>query len=322
MWLLGLQSLQYVAVGLHPDDIYYVDRTPLDPWNVGPLFLLPNIESLYIRGLQCDADDDDDEGAERLALLLPAKSLSVQHLCFEEAKTHNIKYYVSIFIACPKDLKSVVFKNCGFNDFDRTVEDLAKHQGQSLETLLLCGDGDELKGYRCSKSPPESLDGLKIIRTLTVDIEDIRLSSMGEYHTNGDEDSMSGNVAKYHDFVEYFQTAIPTSIETLVFSSNRYEPMNAVDVRAIDDALLQLIVRQQCEHLKSIHLEAFHRGVRRSIAWLGGWSPIETWFPKTIDAGETYDIRIYTADVGGSTERCISAVCDGLFDLTLMPQAD
>ena len=197
-----------------------------------------------------------------------------------------------------RSLKSIVFNNCNFNDFDAVVTYLPS---TTLKTLIVI-DGRELSGYRCHLFLPEELKGSKVLNTVTLDTSDIRLAS--PYH------------GSHNDFVQFVcEEAIPESVEVLIFTLSERR-LKYRDVAAIDDALVNLIQSKHCKALKEIHLELME-GVIRLAYGMTRQGPSGGWFCRTFDFGEEKGIKVFTECDRGSTARCISKICCPLFGFCL-----
>ena len=281
-----------------------------------PFFHLPNIETICIRGLTHEGDEEDLAASE---LALAAKSSRVQHLLFEAASEHDVKYVVRMLLACSKSLKTAVFKGCDFNDFDIVVSQLAKNHGGTLGTLMYT-DSRELKGYRCSKFYPEEVEDPKfpVLKTLTLDMEDIRLQALCNFDSDGAQDGMSGNVCGYDDFVGLLsRDIIPKSVENLILTIEQSSGfLNERDVAAIDEGISRLMQNRGAPNLKTLHLETIDQHAGRNQE-PSDRSERETRFPKAVASGERHGVAVYTSRDTGSTNRCIDELCDSIFGFRL-----
>ncbi len=319
VWPPSFQSIRQVAVGFGLDPGFDRPDCKISPLVVAPLFLLPNIETIYIRGLYWDNESpgipNPREPISHFAL--GKKSSNIQNIYFEDAWENDVSDVVRMLTNSARSLKLVVFKKCNFNNFDSIVGDLPS----CLDTLIVIDD-TELRGYRCSSFRPEELNGSKALKTVTLDMSDVRLDSLYVYNNNSDaaSDGLSGNVAGYHDFVHFVsETAIPESVEVVIFTwSDR--GLKYKDVAAVDDALVELIQSNHCTNLTEIHLELMEGAIKGAIR-LGDGVPYQApsggWFRRTVDRGKEYGVDVFTEQDRGSTARCIEEICRPLFGFCL-----
>jgi hypothetical protein len=317
IWPPGFQAMRTIVVGLSSlkTGVAVGKKSPLHPLVVAPLFLLPNVVSIYIAGLKHDDDDDDDELGEDSAITLRPGSSSVQHLGFEDASPWHVKHAITKFIDSSRNLKSIVFQDCNFDDFDTTIDDLADSQGDSLETLIYCGDLTQLRGYRCSKFLPEHLSGFKKLRTVTIDGWDIKLGSSWNLESKLRDGKCAKSAAHDH-FAEYFRSAIPETTETLIMTVAYWRVLNEKHARSVDDVLARLIEAGSHPRLKEVHLEAAVNAAEIDVSKDSLDSPRKLWFRHAAEVGKAHGVTVHTAE--GSTEAYTKSVCQKLFDLTLV----
>ena len=287
------------------------DNLRLTPASIAPLFLLPKIESIYTRGLSYWGDDYDvDYRNDHPGFSLAARSSTIQNLFFEDAHEGDVQHAIMKMVDAAKSLKSIVFKKCKFDDFDILVGKLGRQHGESLEDLVYI-DNEELRGYRCQSFRPEHIHGLSNIRTITLEMDDVRLESLYRCETAECANGMSGNVGSYEEFVQLVsEELVPSGLETLIFSS-AHASLNKNDVKAIDDALIKL-VQEGPGSLKSIHLELVEKDIQRS-----GRDPCldasGTWFRRLVECGNEHGIKVYTGLDQRSTARGVAEIMEPIY---------
>ncbi|KAF2668717.1 hypothetical protein BT63DRAFT_440818 [Microthyrium microscopicum] len=231
LWSPGFQCLQHIIIRspIEPSE----PVSEIDAMNVASVFLLPNISSIYLRGLAFHGAAAE-AGTWAADLRLPKRSSTVQHLFLELAQGGEVKYAVNTILASAKCLKTFILKDCEFNDFDISIGILAQDTPQStLETLLWSDEPGWLTGYRCSKfDPDEVVQHMGSIRILTLDIFDIFL---------GYEGRLSGIVenSNQDSFVTWLGYSLNCYLETLVIKCS--DRLSEADLRAINDAVVELM---------------------------------------------------------------------------------
>ncbi|KAL9106409.1 MAG: hypothetical protein Q9227_008551 [Pyrenula ochraceoflavens] len=325
VWPPWFLSLRKVTVGRPLHERIDRDMESLSPIGVLPIFLLPGIETISLRGLTYDpyeGNDLDDAHNWRLrGFSLPTGSSSVKHLLLADVHNDCLRTVISPIIQAAKSLESMCFRDCEFHDFNIAANELAKYQGESLQTFVFGGDYDALRGYRCSRFFPEELEGgagLKKIKILTLETSDIRLNSMSCCSPNGENDGLSGNMTESHNvFVEYMdQSAIPEcvkeNVEILILQQDRYDLLNRNDVRAIDHGLCKLLQDGQCPNLKALYLDKNKPNVH-SIEL------DEAHFARTMECGKQRGLEVHVQ--AGSTDHYISEICDNISSIVPSPKA-
>src|ERR1700760_482882 len=118
----------------HPDlpPADFQKRSGPSAINVAPVFLLPNINKIYLGGLWIsDADFAYDPiSLEIPDVGVPSASSSVEHLFIERAGNgEEIKFAVNTFVGFARALKTFIVKDCEFNDFDVIIGTLGEKHG-------------------------------------------------------------------------------------------------------------------------------------------------------------------------------------------------
>ncbi|KAI9709466.1 MAG: hypothetical protein M1820_003226 [Bogoriella megaspora] len=302
IWPPGLNSLRAILIGFPP--IYYDDLVAA---NVAPIFLLPNIRTIYLAGLFAADEDDDglDVDWDWNETLLPEKSSTVEHLFIEAASSEAAKYAVGRFVQSAQTLKTFIVKNCEFTDFDALVGHVSKHHDKTLETFIFDDDEGQMRGYRCSRFiPEECFDRSNAVRIFTVDIEDVRLESLR--YSDDRQDGLTGEAGQRAAFIERFSCSVPENVEVLIYRSAGH-PLYKDGIKEIEDALVQLVEKESCPSLRNIYLDEILISARYRQDQKDCIQRIVQW-------GKRHSIEV--AVDPGSTQRYIAEVCDGLFDLS------
>jgi hypothetical protein len=328
----------------HPDlsPADFKSRSGPSAINVAPVFLLPNINKIYLGGLWInDADIINNPILSIPGLGIPPASSSVEHLFIERAGNgEQVKFAVNAFVEGAKALKTFIVKDCEFNDFDNTVGILGEKHGGTLETLLFGDENGDTRGYRCSKFiPDEDLNHYNSVKTITIDMEDIRLGSMS-MEVDGEEDNASssdnedesgnwelrsGNTGTHAGFVEYIQYCIPSCTEVLLLRMDiKWHRLRGGDFRSIASGIITLLESDilELEDLVHIYLDEVidccidptkpkveyqQQATDPALA--------RPYFEKTLEFCEERGIELHLDS--GSTSRYIDEVCADLFDFEL-----
>ncbi|GAB7359123.1 hypothetical protein MBLNU230_g5191t1 [Neophaeotheca triangularis] len=111
------------------------------------VFLLPNLESVYLRGLAAEGFWDESDGFRSQIEKLAADSSPVRHVCLESWADRNctVAPICNIILAC-QDLETFILSSCEIpSDFDRVTTELSS-RGR-LACFFVCGDVSRLRGY-------------------------------------------------------------------------------------------------------------------------------------------------------------------------------
>jgi hypothetical protein len=239
-WPPGFDNLRTIMIGVPFADVTKEPVALLTPSNVAPLFLLPNINAIYLQGLYEAEYVEDPFGSD---FYLPEHSSSVQHLFLERAHPECVKNAVNAFVKSAKSLTSLLVKDCEFNNFDMTVDfAVNEHNGGALQTLLWSEEEGDLRGYRSSKFyPEESVSAMRHVRILALDIEDVLNGCSAGYSSKEYEDKVEDYDYSHADFEEYFYYLVgdEKGIEVLVFKIDS-TLVSAGTVRVVNDAIVAL----------------------------------------------------------------------------------
>ncbi|PNP73766.1 hypothetical protein FNYG_12956 [Fusarium nygamai] len=282
-WPPGLQSLQDVAVGLTSktcldDDIVYL-------WYPRSYFRglmkLPNIRSLYFRGLRPQdhpAIDGEDnivtnnhlgnggalESSTTISLrdaadALPARCSNVENMYLEDTGDYDNTVALA---AAPRALKSYTIHggNVGFgqiSDCDIQLEFMVQEQRESLESIMIY-DSSELQGYRCTlyrlgdEIPVHECIKL---RQIHVEMSDFLTSAYYIFPWGDGEFQEVGEVwedaSKHQDCAEVIAGYLPPSLEVLVLGSL----MGDTSMEMEQDILIRIILSNKLPCLKAIFIE-------------------------------------------------------------------
>jgi len=252
IWPPGFENLHTIIIGgpfssvsaPSLDHGFLVDPIErLSAANVAPLFLLPHLRSVYLRGLYEDRYDVEPFGPD---FTLPEKSLSLEHLFLDRAHPEAVKHAINAIIKSAKALKSLIVKDCEFNDLDHMVgcADSSSGNANTLETLLWSEEEGDLRGYRSSKFyVDETVPGMYSIRVLALDMSDVLQCCTVRYSDKECADKVEGYEFSHTDFIEYFQWLVSDSarsLEVVVFKV-KYGVFFEAAARVINDAIIHIV---------------------------------------------------------------------------------
>lgn len=259
-WPVGFESLEDVAIGVDTrdstNDVHFVPS----PLLVGSCMNLPHLLSLYCFGVDMPWNRGDELDDARTRYNIGKGSSSVQHLSFEAARGDRTTQEV-IVTGC-KELESLTLFSCDMDDMDVLVELLKKCYRESLESLMFYNSerGRRLHGYRRAVYEMGVLAGMRNLRMLWIDPEDVTSDADFEYM----EDIRWEPWAQKYKwsclddidfFVEYFmRNAIPNSAEVLVLGTRTHErsPLSAKEAEFFDHVIARLIETGAANYLREV----------------------------------------------------------------------
>ncbi|QGJ00366.1 hypothetical protein CEK26_013434 [Fusarium fujikuroi] len=284
-WPPGLQSLRDVAVGLTSktcldDDVVYVWYSRS---SFRGLMKLPNLRSLYFRGLRAqdhpEIDGEGDFSANRhlrndgalessttisfrdAADELPARCSTVENLYLKDTGDYD---NTSELAAAPKALKSYTIHggSVGFgqiSDCDIQLEFMVQEQHESLESIMIY-DAAELQGYRCTlyrlgdEIPVHECIKL---RQIHVEINDLLTFAYYDFPWGDQQGEFRElaevwkDVSKHQECAELIAGLFPPSLEVLVLGNSE----ESTSLEMEEDVLIRIILSNKLPSLKAIFLE-------------------------------------------------------------------
>jgi hypothetical protein len=242
LWLPNFENVRTAILGVPFSSWDAEEIGMLSPANVAPLFLLPNIKTVYLGELY---EPDNADVPFGIILELPESSSSVEHLFFERAHPAGVKESINEFIRSAKGLKSLIVKDCEFNDFDARAGWAVKSgRGITLQTLLWSESDGDMRGYRSRKfNVEEIVPSMHGIRILALDVEDVLNGCSAGYSSEYCTDIVENYDFTHADFIEYFQWLVGDclrGLEVLVFKLFD-ATICAGTVRVINAAIVELI---------------------------------------------------------------------------------
>lgn len=277
---------------------------------MAPIFLLPNIRNIYLKGLYLDRWRGG--GWKWNEALLPRQSSSVAHLFIEEATPGPVKYAVTRFVASAKALRSFVVKNSDFDDFDIIVYNLAQEHGQTLETFIYIDEENGLRGFPCIKFMPRpggvELDQLNAIRIFTINMSDVQLSALRRC-TKDELHCGRINLRGFAKFFRQLANSVPKNVEVLIYR-NSSGGWKKDEFEAIEAAFAELFEGEgysDYPNLRTIYLDEVF--VACDLCGLIAAEQCSKWL---VQMGKQHGIEFIFDP--GSTERYVTEVCNTLFD--------
>ncbi|KAF4977791.1 hypothetical protein FZEAL_5757 [Fusarium zealandicum] len=171
-----------------------------------PTHKLPGIDSLYIRDIWQDYDEEDE-----VEYSLEPQTSSLQHIYIDRPQ-HFSEDFCKDFCNTVKSVLSMTIRgepNMGpqIYDIDDLIYAVAESHPDTLQNQTIYNP-DGLKGYRCDLYHPDQLDGASVIKQLSVVVRDVELDA---------EFSLHGREATSQHFVEWLvnEPILPESIQVL-----------------------------------------------------------------------------------------------------------
>lgn len=280
----GFRSLRKVAIGVENLLPSIGDLQRPAPEDVEVLFLLPNVEYLYL-GLTTIGGDDLQT---RSYGEVPARGSNVQHLYFNWSECTAPEYMRLIGYA--KALKSCTFSACecvmmtdwlapgedvpddpeawdGERGFAEVVECLAEQHGSTLETLTFSGGdlpGDIAinAGQFSARYTPSALTRFEKLRHVTIDIRDFYPTSENAGYEERQIDS--GDEDFIVKIARSMSEHLPASIEVLQIVDNDERATTILEHDKVDLMLSHFIATQHCPKLKVLDLRGLCNNDERS----------------------------------------------------------
>ncbi|KAI6844376.1 hypothetical protein KC367_g2336 [Hortaea werneckii] len=256
-WPTGFNNLRSVAINVL-DDL----REPghdfihdMHPWDAELLLLLPNIESLYLRGLDFHADDsilDDDEDLRDWRSCFPS---GLKHLYLDSCMCTE-----SDFLGLVSDhegLESFAFISCRFGELEPAGTEFL-----NLMNKLACDYSSTLKSLvfdRTSISEWESLELDKgFCPPLDEDFQELRCITV-DFH--GERFTASES-----EFADRLQKRVPSKLEhlRLVYEWPIRDRRGA---SYLNSALSSFLKKRGPSSLKSIDIREAHRSAPTTSAY-------------------------------------------------------
>lgn len=297
-WAPGLRNLSQISIGIHSGGEY----AQVNYWNeadiLADLLKLPNLETLYFRGLkqrditERETDDEIEDWPGR-PYSFPDSCPQLRKLFLEGTPTWRQENDIDVSNRFTRSL----FRTCNgleavsslWMSFDR-LDDIPAALGRSASATLrsFMPFGNRSRTYEGSTYSLQTLSTLPNLRLVNFDIKAI-LRSMPDYSTQ--ERDWKGD---YHitatERPAVTTLDFPASLEVLVLLC--YETLNNVEALFVDDTLAAMLESGAYQHLKAIYLEPLRRFKRLD----DGWPFPHRWkYPKTIAAGERSGIEIHTS---------------------------
>jgi hypothetical protein len=116
---------------------------------VMPLFLLPSLETIYVRGLALDrieSADWRDEGPRSMLYRLLRDSSNVRNVCLDHTTGRSIKYILDNIIEGCTALETFIMRDCEINDLHDVATRLAEKHSSTLQTSFHCSKVQTLTG--------------------------------------------------------------------------------------------------------------------------------------------------------------------------------
>lgn len=305
VWPPGLHALRKVA-------IYRYKEESIDPINAAPLFLLPSIESIHLEAVFCYNEDD------RCAEILSPRSSSVQHLRFDEPVTSEDVYphNIATFIASAKNLQTLVFQDVRTSASAHLVKHAIQCHGESLETLLIqTSTGFMLRSSGPTKYSTHDFSGSNL-RVVTLNLFDVIRGS--RLHFSGGVSlprrRPSNIISDPDQFVDYFRTSLPRTVETLTIDVSEHDKVDDSDMDIIDTALALFIEQEhRSPKLMTVYLDNVDGQVGQNRLEMNQDPKYSERFPRTVACGKKRGVNIFTEGGQGFARK----LCEKLFDMPL-----
>lgn len=256
-WPTGFENLRSVAINVL-DDL----REPghdfihdMHPWDAELLLLLPNIESLYLRGLDFHADDsilDDDEDLRDWRSCFPS---GLKHLYLDSCMCTENDFLG--LVSDHEGLESFAFISCRFGELEPAGTEFL-----NLMNKLVCDYSTTLKSLvfdRTSISEWESLELDKgFCPPLDEDFQELRCTSV-DFH--GERFTASES-----EFADRLQKRVPSKLEhlRLVYEGPIHDRRGA---SYLNSALSSFLEKRGPSSLKSIDIREAHRSPPTTSAY-------------------------------------------------------
>lgn len=311
VWPPSLTSLRQLAIGLpFPDDR---GRAILTSKGVLPLFLLPNLETVYIRGLATTEQHFDEAEGRRKCNTIPSDSSSVQNVCLEAIFGIDGVYAICNIIRACRRLETLILSSCEIPcDFDLIPTELKQWQSKSIRTFFPCGDLSVLRSNRGALYDKSDME-LGSLVVLPIDANEILLDvQFHEYHSGDKLSRREACEAAFDDMNSFTRGR-----ETLVLHAlghtlcSRREDVEYVSM--LDEYFASLVKPEdgKTHGVKQMYLDkAVGRFVSRGLVESRSAS-----FPRTREAAERCGIRVYCDE--GAFDQFGDEMCRRIFGVAL-----
>lgn len=317
MWPSSFASLRQLALGLPTDG--QSERDWIPGRDILPLFMLPNLEAIYIRGLAVADDEMEAIDASREYDELPTASSPVRHVCIEAAFRDCAEHVIANIIRACGALETLVLSSCDLRyNFDWIPQELVLRKS-SVKTFLPCGDVSRLRGY-CGSTYGDMWKELRSLEVLPMELDELAFQA-GCLETQ-DKNALRDGVATTFE-------RMPGNIgnpRVLVLHGN-VDPItlgNGIEqsrelIGFIDEGLARLIFAQRNfaetedgdRTLKALYLD-------KAVDTLLAHDLVETRaaaFPKTREVAEQLRISLHCEE--GALDRFANETCRPIFGVGL-----
>lgn len=288
----GLASLNKVAVGVHSGTRFDHDGTSSAKF-FASLLRLPNIKSLFYRGLNCEDDEDED----KFKAIIPPKSSSVKHIFLDDC--NEMFSLQDALSAAPKGLVSFTFRgghlwgsSGGENrDVDRIVFWLGEHdrQGSTLESLMFYNFNEKywnIHGYRCSVYRPSELEKYQVLQDVSIDIQDIELDAL--YDSTGEKKMSRAETMDW--WREWVPEKSPATMQTLTLwdePGSGHWLNGQGELECVEEMVIAMIESDRFDNLKAFYFEEVERSRR-------GPRTDKIAFQKAVKVGKKHGVDVHT----------------------------
>ncbi|KAI0023287.1 hypothetical protein F4780DRAFT_787365 [Xylariomycetidae sp. FL0641] len=268
VWPEGFQALRSLRLGIRLDERDGGDQYSYDVHQVLPLLVLPNIECLYLDGLT-----DHDRYPSGAALSAPPGSSPLKRL--ELHWTEPEAEQLGVLVRTAKSLRSIVFDECDFYDWEGVVEVLGEVVGETIEEIVV---DDARVGAHIHR---DALVKFRKLRQAHVDIADFLRGRPGNWDLFPDSDEIFARLL----------AGLPSLLEDLAWEVSL--PVKDADSPILDDALARLLDSGHVPKLKAMAIDDIQqRYPAEARVPPKGRSLNVVRLPKTIEAAGRHGINI------------------------------
>ena len=308
VWPASLMSLRQVALGLPSAD--EDGEATLRSKKILPIFRLPNLETVYIRGLDTrdQGDDDTDALSSSHLEILPERSSSVRHVCLDGGSggfTNDLQLAISNIILASRELETLVLSSCRIEaDFDHVTSHLGRWQMYNIKTFFTCGDVSHHRGYRGALYE-ETYASLRAQNFVPLDLEE--LEGFATVHNRDNQQGLNAGLrATLEDIKEEIGDA-----HTLVLYAQDVVGREFLDW--LDEGLASLMTPagETPDELKTMFLDkTVDALVKREVVEERALA-----FPKTMEAAARHGHTVHYEE--GALDRFAREMCQGMFGVEL-----
>lgn len=308
-WLPGLNSLERVAVaigldraGVEVDPPEYL-RRHADEFCA--LLCLPNLAEVYFSHLDGGLPLMEQSTLFPEDIYIPslARTSSVKTIVLDMLEYELSDRLIEFVTSTPRRLENLAvrFRDNNYCEEDypeiaeRLIDQLAKHQGSSLQRLCIHDDRQDDTPADMNWRTPDQLRSFGDLRVANVSWKAIEASLD---LTKDDVRSRSRSELLDRLF-EVFRCGLPATMEVITFGQFRFENDDPVFLQAdweettdsdfgyVDDAVEVMITSRHYKNLKAVFLQ----DIQNQASYFYGCSLC---FPKTMKAAESRGIHVYT----------------------------